>query len=340
MKAMFVVKFGSPLTLMRLPKPKVKGPFDIVVKIHASGVCHTDLHAANGDWPVKPTLPFIPGHEGVGEVVERGDFVTDVVLGDRVGVPWLYSACGHCKHCLSGWETLCGSQKNTGYSVNGGYAEYAVADSRYVAKIPKGLDYVDISPHFCAGVTTYKAVKMSGANASKTVLISGVGGLGHMALQYARVTGARTIAVDVSDEKLELARKLGADETINALSKDVAKTVKGMGGADIVIATAVSARAFRAAFDSLNNGGTMVIVGIPPEELPIPIFELVLKGIKIIGSIVGTRQDLQETLALAERRLIVCEHTTARLEDVNDVLDQMRVGEITGRVVLKIDELA
>jgi alcohol dehydrogenase, propanol-preferring len=339
MKAMQVVKFGSPLKLVRLAKPKLQGPFDILVSIHASGVCHTDLHAANGDWPVKPTLPFIPGHEGVGEVVELGDLVSDIKIGDRVGVPWLYSTCGHCKHCLSGWETLCGAQKNTGYSVNGGYAEFAVADSRYVAKIPKGLDYIDISPHFCAGVTTYKAVKVSGSDSRKTVLISGIGGLGHMALQYARVTGARTIAVDTSDDKLELARKLGADETVNALSKDVAKTVKSMGGADIVIATAVSARAFRSAFDSLNSGGTMVVVGIPPEELPIPIFELVLKGIKIIGSIVGTRQDLQETLDLAARRLIVCEHTVARLEDVNDVLDQMRAGEITGRVVLELDHL-
>jgi alcohol dehydrogenase, propanol-preferring len=337
MRAMQVVEFGSPLKLVRLAKPKLQGAFDILVKIHASGVCHTDLHAANGDWPVKPTLPFIPGHEGVGEVMEAGDLVTDVKIGDRVGVPWLYSTCGHCKFCLSGWETLCGAQKNTGYSVNGGYAEYAVADSRYVAKIPKGLDYVDISPHFCAGVTTYKAVKVSGADSSKTVLISGVGGLGHMALQYAKVTGARIIAVDVSDDKLELARKLGADETINAMSKDVAKTAKSLGGADIVIATAVSAKAFRAAFDSLNSGGTMVIVGIPPEELPIPIFELVLKGIRIVGSIVGTRQDLQETLDLAARRLIVCEHTVAQLEDVNDVLDQMRAGEITGRVVLQLE---
>jgi alcohol dehydrogenase, propanol-preferring len=227
--------------------------------------------------------------------------------------------------------------KNTGYSVNGGYSEYVVADSRYVAKIPKGLNYADISPHFCAGVTTYKAVKVSGACASSTVLISGIGGLGHMALQYAKVTGARTIAVDVSEEKLEMARKLGADETVNALSKDVAKTVKSLGGADIVIASAVSAGAFRSAFESLNSGGTMVIVGLPPEQLPIPIFDLVLKGIKIVGSIVGTRQDLEETLALAARRLIVCEHSVAQLEDVNDVFAQMRSGEINGRVVLQLE---
>ncbi len=337
MKAMLVVKFGAALELQDIPTPKLNGEFDILVKIHASGVCHTDLHAANGDWPVKPSLPFIPGHEGVGEVVEVGELVTDVKIGDRVGVPWLYSTCGHCRHCLSGWETLCAKQKNTGYSVNGAYAEYAVADSRYVAKIPDGLAYVDISPHFCAGVTTYKAVKVSGANSSKTVLISGIGGLGHMALQYAKITGARIIAVDISDEKLALARRLGADETINSLSEDTAKTVKSLGGADIVIATAASAEAFRSAFDSLNSGGTLVIVGIPPGELPIPIFDLVLKGIKVIGSIVGTRLDLEETLDLAARRLIICEHNTARLDDVNEVLDQMRAGEINGRVVLQLD---
>jgi alcohol dehydrogenase, propanol-preferring len=336
MKAMVVEKFGAPLKLMHLPVPKLIGSNDILVKVFASGVCHTDLHAANGDWPVKPSLPFIPGHEGVGEVVEAGPLVTDVKVGDRVGVPWLYTACGHCRHCLSGWETLCGSQKNTGYSVNGGYSEYVVADSRYVAKIPDGLNYADISPHFCAGVTTYKAVKISGAAPNKTVLVSGVGGLGHMALQYAKVTGARTIAVDIDDEKLEMARRLGADETINARSSNLASAVKEMGGADIVIATAVSAAAFRSAFDALNSGGTMVIVGLPPEQLPIPVFELVLKGISIVGSIVGTRQDLNETLTLAARKLIVCEHSMARLEDANDVLDQMRAGTIRGRIVLQI----
>jgi alcohol dehydrogenase, propanol-preferring len=336
MKALVVERFGAPLKLVEVPEPVLRGPHDILVRVHASGVCHTDLHAAAGDWPVKPALPFIPGHEGVGEVVQVGAEVEDVVLGDRVGVPWLHSACGHCGFCITGWETLCGKQKNTGYSVNGAYAELVVADARYVAKIPHGLDYTQISPHFCAGVTTYKAVKVSGAAPDKTVLISGIGGLGHMALQYAHVAGARTIAVDVSEEKLELARTLGADETINARSQDVAKAAHSLGGADIVIATAVSAKSFRAAFDALRPGGRLVIVGLPPEEMPVPVFDLVLKGISVMGSIVGTRKDLQETLDLAARQLVTCEVQTARLEDINDVFGQLRAGEIKGRVVMQI----
>jgi propanol-preferring alcohol dehydrogenase len=231
---------------------------------------------------------------------------------------------------------LCPAQQNTGYSVNGGFAELVIADARYVGRIPDGLGFEEVAPHFCAGVTTYKAVKVAGANPQHTVLISGVGGLGHMALQYARVTGARTIAVDVSEEKLALAKKLGADEVVNAKARDVARTVQEFGGADIAIASAVSARAFRAAFDALKRGGKLVIVGLPPEELPIPIFELVLKGISVTGSIVGTRKDLEEALALAARGLVHCNYTTATLEDINDVFAQMKAGRIDGRIVLRL----
>ena len=337
MKAILVEEFKRKLKVREVAEPKLRGPFDALVRIHASGVCHTDLHAADGDWPVKPTLPFIPGHEGVGVVEEVGSLVTNVRPGDRVGLPWLHTACGECVHCLSGWETLCESQQNTGYSVDGGFAELAVADARFVGRIPDGLAFADVAPHFCAGVTTYKAVKVSGSAPDKTVLISGIGGLGHMALQYARVTGARTIAVDVTEEKLELARQLGADEVINARAVDVAEAAQKLGGADIVIGTAVSARAFASSFGALRRGGKMVLVGLPPEALPVPVFDLVLKGISVTGSIVGTRKDLQEALGLAARGLVTCHHTTARMEEINDVFDQMRAGQIDGRVVLQIN---
>jgi len=336
MKAILVEEFKKRPKVREVAEPKIRGPFDALVRIKAAGVCHTDLHAADGDWPVKPTLPFIPGHEGVGVVEEIGDLVTNIKVGDRVGIPWLYSACGECDNCLAGWETVCQSQQNTGYSVNGGFAELALADARFVGKIPEALDFADIAPHFCAGVTTYKAVKVSGAGPAKTVLISGVGGLGHMALQYARVTGARTIAVDVTEEKLELARKLGADEVINARAVDVAEAAQKLGGADIIIGTAASARAFAGAFGALKPGGKMVLVGLPPEALPVPIFDLVLKGISVMGSIVGTRKDLQETLALAARGLIKCRYTMARMEEINDVFDEMRAGKIDGRIVLDV----
>lgn len=336
MKAMVVERFGAPLKWAEVPEPTLRGPHDVLVRIRASGVCHTDLHAACGDWPVKPSLPFIPGHEGVGEIIEAGSEVDGLRVGDRVGVPWLHSACGHCEFCHAGWETLCEAQRNTGYSVNGGYAELVVADGRYVGRVPDGLDDTAISPHFCAGVTTYKAVMVSGAGPAKTVMVSGIGGLGHMALQYARVSGARTIAVDVRDDKLELARRLGADEMIDARGGDLAAAVRRLGGADIVIATAVSAASFRAAFDALKRGGKLVVVGLPPQELPVPVFDLVLKGITICGSIVGTREDLREALALAARGLVHCEHRTAPLREVNEVFAQMRSGEILGRVVLQV----
>ncbi len=336
MRAIVVEDFRAPLKVKEVPEPKIRGPFDAIVRIHASGVCHTDLHAAEGDWPVKPTLPFIPGHEGVGVVESIGEFVTNVKVGDRVGIPWLHSTCGLCSYCLSGWETLCQSQQNTGYSVDGGFAELVLADARYVGKIPEALSFADVAPHFCAGVTTYKAVKASGSAPDKTVLVSGIGGLGHMALQYAQVTGARTIAVDVAEEKLELAKRLGADEVINAAAVNLGDAAQKLGGVDIVIGTAVSAKAFRGAFDALRPGGKLVLVGLPPEELPVPIFELVLKGISILGSIVGTRKDLEETLDLAARGLVRCDYSTAKMEDINEVFSQMKAGKITGRVVLKL----
>lgn len=336
MKAIVVEEFRQPLKIKEVPRPALRSLFDIVIRVRASGVCHTDLHAANGDWPVRPKLPFIPGHEGVGLVEEIGDLVTSVKVGDRVGVPWLHTACGQCEYCLTGWETLCESQLNTGYSVDGGYAEFIVADSRYVAKIPEELEFEEAAPHFCAGVTTYKAMKVAGAGPDKTVLISGVGGLGHMALQYAKVMGARTIAVDVSDEKLALARRLGADEVINAAAIDVASAARRLGGADLVIGTAVSAKAFAGAFNALKRRGKIVLVGLPPESLPVPIFDLVLKGISVIGSIVGTRKDLEETLDLAARRLVKCAYKTAKMEDINDIFADMKAGKINGRVVLKI----
>ena len=187
MRAAVVREFGKPLTIeeVAIPTPAAD---QILVKIQASGVCHTDLHAAEGDWPVKPNPPFIPGHEGVGYVAAVGRDVKHVKEGDRVGVPWLHSACGYCTHCLGGWETLCTLQQNTGYSVNGGFADYALADPNYVGHLPDNLGFIEIAPVLCAGVTVYKGLKVTQAKPGDWVVISGVGGLGHMAVQYATVS--------------------------------------------------------------------------------------------------------------------------------------------------------
>jgi len=294
MRAVVVRGFDAAPRVEEVAKP-VAGPDDVVVEIEASGLCHTDIHAAHGDWPVKPKLPFTPGHEGVGIVESIGSRVTDVVVGDRVAIPWLGYACGTCDYCVSGWETLCESQQNTGYSIDGGFAEYAKGHGRHVVKVPDGVDPFDAAPLTCAGVTTYKAVKVSGAKPADLVAVWGIGGLGHLALQYARIAGASVVAVDLIDEKLDVARDLGAEFTVNAAEEDPVAAIKRLGGADAAVVLAVAPKAFEQAFASLRRGGTMSLVALPVEnKMELPIFETVLNGITVVGSIVGTRLDLRE----------------------------------------------
>src|SRR6476619_1201328 len=230
MTAAVVHGFAEPLRVEEVPKP-VPGRGEILVRVEASGLCHTDIHAAHGDWPVKPTPPFTPGHEGVGIVVERAPDVTEVELGDRVAMPWLGYACGTCDHCVSGWETLCLEQKNMGYSIDGGFGEYATAYARYVVLVPEGVDPLDAAPLTCAGVTTYKAVKVAGTRSSDFVAVFCVRALGHLAMQYAAIAGGRVVAVDVIDEKLELARELGAEFTVNAKKEDPVEAIQSPCGA-------------------------------------------------------------------------------------------------------------
>ncbi|WP_031207524.1 alcohol dehydrogenase AdhP [Halomonas huangheensis] len=334
MKAAVVREFGQPLRIEEAPVPR-PGRGEIVVRIAASGVCHTDLHAAHGDWPIKPNPPFIPGHEGVGHVAAVGEGVKHVKEGDRVGVPWLYSACGHCEHCLGGWETLCESQQNTGYSVNGGFAEYTLADAGYVGHIPDNVGFVDIAPVLCAGVTVYKGLKQTDTRPGQWVVISGIGGLGHMAVQYAKAMGLNVAAVDIDDAKLDLARRLGATVTVNAMKEDpVAAIKRDIGGAHGVLVTAVSPKAFEQAQGMVRRGGTISLNGLPPGNFPLPIFETVLNGITVRGSIVGTRKDLQEALEFAGEGKVKATVSTDKLDNINDVFERMIKGSIEGRVVI------
>ena len=326
MKAAVVHDFHQPLRIEELPKPE-PGFGEIVVKIEASGLCHTDIHAAHGDWPVKPKLPFIPGHEGVGIVESVGAGVTNVKEGDRVAIPWLGYACGDCKYCASGWETLCERQLNTGYFLDGAYAQYAKAYAKYVGIVPPGVSALDAAPLTCAGVTTYKAVKVSGARPSELVAVFGVGGLGHLALQYAKIAGATVAAIDLLDERLQSARELGADITINASTHDPVEELKKWGGADAAICVAVSPKAFEQAYRSLRRGGRLVFVALPADNyIQLPIFETVLNGIHVIGSIVGTRADLAETFALhaAGKTRVLFE--TRALDQVNEAFKDVEHG--------------
>lgn len=336
MKAAVVREFKKPLSIEEVPIPEV-GPGQILVKIEASGVCHTDLHAADGDWPVKPTPPFIPGHEGVGSVAAVGAGVKSVKEGDRIGVPWLHTACGHCKHCLSGWETLCDGQLNTGYSVNGGFAQYVLADPNYVGHLPGSLDFALAAPILCAGVTVYKGLKETDTKPGDTVVISGIGGLGHVAVQYAKAMGRKVIAVDIADEKLALARAMGADAAINALTTDPVAEVKALcGGADGVLVTAVSRKAFSQALGMLGKHGTMSLVGLPPGAFELDIFDTVLARKTIRGSIVGTRMDLAECLQFAGEEKVKVHYSVEPLEEINSIFARMRDNRIDGRVVMKV----
>jgi len=338
MKAAVVHEFGKPLTIDEVPVPAA-GPGQILVMITATGVCHTDLHATNGDWRFKPKPPFIPGHEGVGYVVGVGTGVRHVKEGDRVGVPWLYTACGHCKHCLGGWETLCEAQQNTGYSVNGSFAEYVVADPNYVGHLPDSVSFVEVAPILCAGVTVYKGLKVTDTKPGDWVVVSGIGGLGHLAVQYARAMGLNVIAVDIDNGKLELAKHLGAALAVNAREADPATFVKReVGGAQGVLVTAVSPKAFEQALGMVGRGGTVSLNGLPPGDFPLSIFDTVINGITVRGSIVGTRLDLQEALNFAGEGKVKATIARESLENINDVFARMHRGDIQGRVVIDFQE--
>jgi propanol-preferring alcohol dehydrogenase len=335
MKAAVVEAFDSPLMLREwdIPTP---GPGQILIKTEACGVCHTDLHAARGDWPVKPSLPFIPGHEGIGIVVALGAGVTSVSEGERVGVPWLYSACGHCEYCLSAWETVCASAEFGGYTRDGGFAEYILADPEYVAHIPAGLAPQEAAPIICAGVTTYKGIKEADVRPGQWIVISGIGGLGHLAVQYAKAMGLRVCAVDVDDRKLAHAATLGAEAVVNAREGDPIQAVREVtdGGAQGVLITAPSLAAFKQGVGMTRKRGTCVLVGLPPGEFPLSLFDVVANCITVRGSFVGTRQDMVEALAFAAEGKVKADIELRPLAQINQVFRELGDGDVRSRIVI------
>lgn len=336
MKAAVVRGFGEPLVIEERPDPE-PSPGQVRIRVEASGLCHTDIHAAHGDWPVRPNPPFVPGHEGVGVVDELGEGVTRLAVGQRVAVPWLGKACGRCEHCLTGWETLCESQVNTGYGCDGGYAEKMLAWADFAQPVPDGVNPFDAAPLTCAGVTTYKALKVAGVRPAQLVAVSGVGGLGHLAVQYAKIAGATVAAIDVTDDKLELARELGADILIDARKDDVGEVLRQHGGAHAALALAVNPAAFEAVNAGLRRGGKLVMVALPAHgTVQVPIFGTVLNGTSVIGSIVGTRQDLAEVFQLhaAGRTKVIYE--TRPLAAVNASIDEVLRGQVKARIVFDL----
>ncbi|CAH6385778.1 MULTISPECIES: alcohol dehydrogenase AdhP [Erwiniaceae] len=334
MKAAVVTKDNLVDVTDRVLRPLRHG--EALLTMECCGVCHTDLHVKNGDFGDKTGV--ILGHEGIGLVKEVADGVTSLKPGDRASVAWFFQGCGHCEYCNSGNETLCRDVINAGYTADGGMAEECIVVADYAVKVPDGLDSPAASSISCAGVTTYKAVKVSQIKPGQWIAVYGLGGLGNLALQYAKnVFNAKVIAIDVNDEQLKLAASMGADLTINSRSEDAAKVVQEKtGGAHAAVVTAVAKAAFNSAVDSVRAGGRVVAVGLPPESMSLNIPRLVLDGIQVLGSLVGTRQDLAEAFQFAAEGKVVPKVALRPLEDINTIFKEMEQGQIRGRMVIDL----
>lgn len=334
MKAAVVNQACTGVEVIEKDLPKI-GAGEALVEVEYCGVCHTDLHVAAGDYGKQPGRTL--GHEGIGIVKEVAPDVTNLKVGDRVSIAWLFESCGHCEYCNSGRETLCRTVKNSGYTVDGGMAEYCVVSADYAVKVPEGLDPAQASSITCAGVTTYKATKVAGVRAGQWIAIYGAGGLGNLAVQYAaKVFNARVIAIDINDDKLDLAKKVGAEFTVNAAKEDAAERIKEITGigAHAAMVTAVSKAAFNSAIDCVRAGGRVVAVGLPVETMDLSIPRTVLDGIEVVGSLVGTRQDLAEAFDFGARGIVVPVVQTRALDEVGDIFEEMHAGKIQGRMVL------
>lgn len=310
---------------------------EALVDVEFCGVCHTDLHVKNADYGDKTGVTL--GHEGIGVVKEVADDVSSLKVGDRVSIAWFFEGCGHCEYCINGRETLCREVKNAGYTVDGAMAEQCIVTADYAVKVPEGLDPAAASSVTCAGVTTYKAIKEAKIKPGQWIAIYGLGGLGNLALQYAKnVFNAKVIAVDINDSQLELAKEMGADIIINP-KKDNAEQVMQdkIGGAHAAVVTAVAKSAFNSAIDCVRAGGVVVAVGLPPEAMDLSIPRLVLNGIEVVGSLVGTREDLREAFDFAAEGLVVPKVEKRPIEDINDIFDEMQAGSFTGRMVIDMD---
>lgn len=334
MKAVVVNQASNGVEVVDHAVPTI-GYGEALVKVEYCGVCHTDLHVAHGDFGEVPGR--ILGHEGIGIVQEIGEGVESLKVGDRVSIAWFFEGCGHCEYCTTGRETLCRSVKNAGYSVDGGMSEYAVVTADYAVKVPEGLDPAQASSITCAGVTTYKAIKEAGAAPGQWICIFGAGGLGNLAVQYAKkVFNAQVVAVDINQDKLDLAKASGADIIVNGREvEDVAAYIQEKtGGCHGVVVTAVSKVAFNQAIDSVRAGGTVVAVGLPSEYMELSIVKTVLDGIRVVGSLVGTRKDLEEAFDFGARGLVVPVVETVPVDTAPQVFDEMEAGKIQGRKVL------
>jgi len=338
MKAAILHEFKAPLVIEEIPRPE-PATDEVLIQVEACGVCHSDLHVARGDWKQFAGIvkkPLTLGHEVVGRVAEKGSAVAELQVGDRVGLPWIYWSCGTCEPCREGNENLCARQKITGVTVDGGFAEFVKAPASHAVKIPASLLPIAAAPLLCAGLTVHRALKPSGLAAGQRLAVFGVGGLGHLAVQIGCDMGAEVIAVDIAEEKLALATSLGAVETLNAAARDVVRELRKKGGVHVALVTSAAKAAYDNAFRCLRPTGTLLVVGLPAENICFPPIMMAASEVRIRASAVGTRQELREVLALADAGKLKCEVTTRSLSEVNRALQELERGQITGRVVLTV----
>jgi len=334
MKVAIVREYKQPLQIEDAAIP-VPAADEVLIRVDACGVCHSDLHLAEGDWTHLLRIikrPLIPGHEAVGRVVKKGDSVNNLEVGDRVGVAWTHWTCGECELCKEGLENLCSNQMITGATVDGGYAEFLNAKASHALKVPDSISSEEAAPLFCAGVTVYHAIKKSGIKPRQRLAVFGIGGLGHLAVQIGKCFGAQVIAVDIAEDKLEFARRLGADITINAATEEVVKQIRKMGGAHVAVVTSAAKAAYDQAFYAVRSGGKLMVVGMPAEDLSFPA--IMMREMSIMSSATGTREDMREVLELAAAGKLRCQVETRSLEQINEIFDEMRKGKITGRIVV------
>jgi alcohol dehydrogenase, propanol-preferring len=337
MKAVVLHDFKTPLRLEEVERPK-PGAGEVLIRVEACGACHSDVHVADGDWPQLNRIvkkPLILGHEIAGTIAEVGEGVKELRVGDRVGVPWIYWSCGGCEFCVSGDEVLCSKQKITGVAVDGGYAEFVKAPATHATKIPEGLAAADAAPLFCAGVTVYRALKKANIQSGQRLAIFGVGGLGHLAVQIGREMGAEVTAVDLSDEKLEQARQDGAAHAVNASTADAPKEIRKLGGAHVVLVASPAKAAYDAAFSCVRGTGMLLVVGLPAEPICFPALSMAGREVRVQASSVGTRENLRDVLAMAAAGKVKCRVAKRPLSEANEVLDELRRGQVAGRIVLQ-----
>lgn len=337
MKAAVLHELGKPLTIEEVPTPS-PGPGQVLIRVEACGVCHSDVHLADGDWDLlRPVtkIPLILGHEAAGTVAAVGEGSNGVKVGDRVGVPWIHYTCGQCEFCKEGREELCLNQKVTGCMVDGGFAEYMLAPATHASPIPVSLDLTQAAPQLCAGLTVYKAIKAAGIAAGQRMAVFGAGGLGHLAIQIAKAMGVHVGAIDIADDKLEFAKSIGAEWTLNA-AEPVHKKLRSMGGMHVVMVCAASAPAYETALRCLRRGGTMAVVGMANDPFKVSAVSMISGETRIVASAVGTRADLQELFALMAKHPIRCKIETRPLEAVNQVFDELKRGAVLGRIVLAL----